>query len=1330
MKNSILLFIILITFQTLSQEIIIIDDPVGPGACPSGSILYYYDNDGDGYGNSAFSACLYNPQMGYVLIGGDCDDTDPEINPGTKWYADFDGDGFGDPSNFLIQCTQPPNYVLNNNDNCVGVYGTNQGCPSTTQNLPPNLSFNFSDHNYIFSRTYKSTMLSSVNISSPNDIIENITYFDGIGRPSQEILISHAPNLKDIVKTIYYDAYGRNSRNYLSYPETNVNPGFFVSGDIKVKTNSYHKNNYSNDFFNTLLENVNAFSATEYDSSPLGRVEAVGAPGKDWRLGSGNEKVINNDVNRIEDAVRNIHVTFPNGPENPFLNFAHYYMQPEGTLSKIIEKNENYISGKLNTTETYKDKEGKIILQRKFSLVNGIVEPHETYYVYDTYGLLSFIIPPKVVLADGISVDEINELCYHYKYDKRDRLIEKKIPGKEWEFFVYDTLDQLILIQDGNLRATGKWLYNKYDGLGRNVEQGIFSGNITTRSAMQSALNLYYSSTSTSTPYEKKTILSANHYYTNNSYPTTNREVLFLNYYDNYVFENNLLKLTENTLVFQEPVTYKVRGLPTGSKIKILDQNPEQWIISVNHYDKKGRLLYNASYNDLLETTDKVKMELDFTGIVKKTETYHKKGSSPAITVIDNYTYDHATRLTQHTQTIGGKTELIADNTYSETGELMVKKVGNKLSAPLQTVNYSYNIRGWLKQINDPAILDTDLFAFKINYNTTEMGVSGVQPLYNGNISETTWRTANTENSYSQRKRGYSYQYDALNRLTNGHFRRANATGTLFNEETNHYNVTGITYDKNGNIGKLNRRGVVNTSNGIGDMDKLDYIYQTNSNKLMAVQELSGGSGSYGFINGSTSATEYSYDVNGNLISDANKGIWTGGIKYNHLNLPTEVKFNNSTSQVIKYTYDATGVKLKKEIPGKVTEYAGNFVYEKIGTGSNGLQFVNHPEGYVSYVGGQFNYVYNYKDHLGNVRLSYTDNNGNGIIETGSTYTEIVQEKNYYPFGLEHKGYNTSGSPLGNDAAKRYGFGGKELQSENISGIILDWYDVSARNYDPALGRWMNLDPLAKMMPEWSPYNFAFNNPIRYVDPLGLAPEDWVKKGDQWMWDENITSAEQATAAGYDDYRAPGSIIDNATINGERGNNGKSSVYLGQNASDVSHTYPNSTITPFQVGKEWLFGEGPRNRDFKDGDYFTKLLKQHDHVNSTVGSITNELANGGRIGLSGSEPYSLGGVPGVGKYVKDYSTLATAGQAGNLAVTYLGSYSLNWSVTDITNGSATIQFRVSNSSTMQSAFRPPVLGYLPIWQNTAGNTINNYFSTGWGSKTSQTFNWTQTIKID
>ena len=128
---------------------------------------------------------------------------------------------------------------------------------------------------------------------------------------------------------------------------------------------------------------------------------------------------------------------------------------------------------------------------------------------------------------------------------------------------------------------------------------------------------------------------------------------------------------------------------------------------------------------------------------------------------------------------------------------------------------------------------------------------------------------------------------------------------------------------------------------------------------------------------------------------------------------------------------------------------------------------------------------------LGNIRLSYSDADGNGSINTS---TEIIEEKNYYPFGLSHRGYNNIVSANSNSVASKFGFGGKELNDE----LGLDWYDVSARNYDPALGRWMNLDPLAEKMKRHSPYNYAFDNPIRFIDPDGMAPL-WEPLGNG-MW--------------------------------------------------------------------------------------------------------------------------------------------------------------------------------------------------------------------------------------
>lgn len=108
---------------------------------------------------------------------------------------------------------------------------------------------------------------------------------------------------------------------------------------------------------------------------------------------------------------------------------------------------------------------------------------------------------------------------------------------------------------------------------------------------------------------------------------------------------------------------------------------------------------------------------------------------------------------------------------------------------------------------------------------------------------------------------------------------------------------------------------------------------------------------------------------------------------------------------------------------------------------------------------------------------------------------------------------------------------------------------------------------------------------------------------------------------------------------------------------------------------------------------------------------------------------SHSGFQGVGKYLKDYSTLLTGGTTGNLAVTYLGSYHLSWSVVKMDGNEATVLFEVKNSSTIQSGTRPPVMGYTSLWQNTVGKGLNNSFSTGPVSKTTQTLVWTEKITI-
>lgn len=98
----------------------------------------------------------------------------------------------------------------------------------------------------------------------------------------------------------------------------------------------------------------------------------------------------------------------------------------------------------------------------------------------------------------------------------------------------------------------------------------------------------------------------------------------------------------------------------------------------------------------------------------------------------------------------------------------------------------------------------------------------------------------------------------------------------------------------------------------------------------------------------------------------------------------------------------------------------------------------------------------------------------------------------------------------------KFKFNGKELQNTEFSnGSGLEFYDFGARNYDAQLGRWNTLDSKSELSRRWSPYNFAFNNPLRFVDPDGMAAQDWVQYKDeknvtQTKWDDNVTDEVSA----------------------------------------------------------------------------------------------------------------------------------------------------------------------------------------------------------------------------
>ncbi|VXC03059.1 hypothetical protein FLAVO9AF_480002 [Flavobacterium sp. 9AF] len=253
------------------------------------------------------------------------------------------------------------------------------------------------------------------------------------------------------------------------------------------------------------------------------------------------------------------------------------------------------------------------------------------------------------------------------------------------------------------------------------------------------------------------------------------------------------------------------------------------------------------------------------------------------------------------------------------------------------------------------------------------------------------------------------------------------------------------------------------------------------------------------------------------------------------------------TNNKIEYIYNAVGQKVVKTVSENSvikTEYLSGFQYK-----GSMLQFFPHAEGYVNVVDNHgvnnYNYVFNYTDHLGNIRVSYG-------VDPDTQSIKIMEENHYYAFGLKHTNYNSDqllyqknanddvvlkgGTPT-IQSPYQYKYNGKEYQDE----LGLNFYDYGARNYDPALGRWMNMDRLVEKYVSITPYAYSLNNPIYFIDPDG---NEVMGPGDEFA---SIDDAAKDFAVNYNSI----SIIENVELG--------ALIYKNENGS-FSYTIPTGHV--------------------------------------------------------------------------------------------------------------------------------------------------------------------------
>jgi RHS repeat-associated protein len=897
-----------------------------------------------------------------------------------------------------------------------------------------------------------------------------------------------------------------------------------------------------------------------------------------------------------------------------------------------------------NQTLVFKDKLGRVVLTRKIAEANKRID---TYNVYDDYGQLVMVIPPAACDANGTITDN---LVFKYKYDNQNRLACKKIPGADWQNFYYDDRDLLTLTQDGNLRSKGKFIATCYDDLGRVKQTACI--NAATVGANQAAIEAY---AKTAFTFAAADVLTETTYKPNKSL-VEQTKVRVLGY-----------KKGMDAEFVTTTYTYDQWARPTGTTANShINKNLVQ-VMSLNMFDAPTSMSKSwIGSDDQSRGT--------FMGML----------------------YDNGLRPkeTSHSLVIGGNSlstpRILSNLTYNFKDQVIERNIGKRGNNPyLQSVDYQYNIRNWLTHINSGNLTPTtgknyplfrmdenssiatqyngvyatptnqvedanpDLFTQVLRYDNPVAAIGSTTPQFNGNIAQIQWQVAGRE------AQAYTYTYDKLDRLTNAEYTDIHEGSWWSNayDKNNRYQES-LSYDDRGNIMTLNRRGqtqkgfvATNTALMGGNHGTIDNLTYTYNDKNQVTKIMDAATLTEGFKSKNNANTgQYSYDANGNMTSDINKEITN--IEYNYLNLPVVISFTNSRK--IEFTYDATGKKWRKVVTNgssiSVRDYIDGAEYESVNNAASEPKIIHHTEGYIEYDATQLNttwkgWVYHYtlKDHLGNTRVTFSDANDDGYVNTS---TDVKQVNHYYPFGL-----NMEGNWNGGMGSFKYQFNGIEYNNDFEMNVNTAFF----RNLDPATGRWWQIDPKPNMSE--SMYSAMGNNPIRMADPLGDTTRVFTLQGvlnntindqmpnqDHFVTDALIQAGEMMNR-GSDWYRM------------------NSSYYIGSNTRSSMEAIINSANKTGGKEVEFLLSYTKGDKELKVHSLGVASNATTNETGDFSDAKANVMAsNGDRIFVASGHTHTIAGAKNrnfsLGDISRIHKPTSTVGELGAPLMTFYNVSSL------------------------------------------------------------------------
>ena len=918
----------------------------------------------------------------------------------------------------------------------------------------------------LLSDSYVATSWNDVTVLTSRDggemsMMTTVTWLDDFGREESVHQVGVTPSHKTLVSLTEYDGHGRVSKRWLpalATPQRVILPGLHTVTylDAHVRPEDIMPGSSEAN-----LGDGAPYSEVIYDGSPLDRPLMEYGSGEAWRQAgrgilsehmgnsAGDERLV---CHRIEVQASKNDTSFVISSEG---------LYPDGSLKVVSVTDED---GK--ETLTFTDRHGREILSRQVMKEGGECQYLDTYSVYDGLDHLLAVIPPalsdRLSIGQSLDPEETERYAYLYLYDSKERVCARKLPGIGWIRMEYDDADRLVFTQDGEQRRRGESTFMLYDIHGRECVTGVCGHDIPTGNMISGfALAEYVGAGGALDGYACSGVT------------LVSPQVMSAFYYDSHAFVDDFATGLPDSLAMYGTHIPSLIGRRTGSCLHEVSEGISgKKVWGLVRYDGRGRVSHTEmSYPDGGWDTEDV--VYDFLGSPVRRHLVHRRGTGSSSMISEDltYTYDDSERLLEvHHSLNGGTPILLARNTYDELGRLSGTERG---SNDALSSTYSYNVRSWLTGI------DGSLFKETLHYNELRSDRLGTdRRRFGGDVSSMEWRSGAGTGT-----RSYDFAYDGLGRLVSADYGE-------YGDHVVGYG-TSYSYDNMGNLLSLSREGDM-TSSLKGIVDNLSMTYD--GNMLASVSDSAPApsvTGSADFRDGASMAVEYTYDRNGNMTSDLNRRI--SSVSYNRQNRPARIKHSGGTET---FTYLPDGTKRERTALGKDwslsrTEYRGNLV-----CADDSLKYILFDGGLIAMDGASPEYLFFLRDHLGSVRVVARPDG------------KAVQVNHYYPYGMAFAGGRMSGNAgahpveggvsvaggsleIGGGtggmelarpgASQPYRFLGNELYTSNSLGL----YDFSARMYDPALGRFLSVDPMAESYRHLSPYAYCAGNPVVYVDKDG-----------------------------------------------------------------------------------------------------------------------------------------------------------------------------------------------------------------------------------------------------